>query len=317
MRKAYNDYGIITHDDQFLGISLGYDFTSEHEWGIKGIRNKFGIPESSKKNMGVDSRTITTIPKVVYVNENKKKDDPIELLFFKKSKKKGQSYAIMWVGSSYADPIDRLPHEMKNYKEDLDFGEEWNKDKSEEDKKDPVVTAWDENSFAVGVKGEEEVKLLETLYGEFKKNNIVISRIDLSMGNPFSNSSLSLLIKDRIPQEGLDTWYDADKEYYDREDYEKKIGMKKIIQKHGNKNGYNGENHFLACSPKWLDYEDKENRKKKKKEWGTKYDIIYWVNYSDADDTHAYFTVEEIKKWLTTDGLTLLEVRAETESVTK
>ena len=61
-----------------------------------------------------------------------------------------------------------------------------------------------------------------------------------------------------------------------------------------------GHNHgyYIACSPKWIDYEDAENREAKKKEYHTKYDIMYWVNYSDDDDTHGHFTVEEIKEWL-------------------
>jgi len=316
MRRACSDYGIIEHDDIFIGISLGYDYCSEHEWGIKGIRRQFGIPESSKKNMGVDNRVITATPKAVYLNNESKKEEPIELLFFKKSKKKDNSYAILWVGSSYSEPLDRLPNELKNYKDDLDWNEEWG-EKNPEHKKDFVVTAWDEGSFGVAVKGEKEVKLLECLYEQFKVYNVVISRLNISGDNPFANASLSLLIKDRIPQEGLDSWYAADKELYDREDYEKKIGMKKIIEKHGNKNGYNEENHFLACSPKWIDYEDKENREKIKKEFNTKYDINYWINYSDDDDTHGYFSVEEIKKWLTTKGLKLTQVIAQNEKKKK
>ena len=86
--------------------------------------------------------------------------------------------------------------------------------------------------------------------------------------------------------------------YFDREDYEEKIGMKKIVaeKKH---NGYKGAKYFCACSPKWIDYEDPENREKCKKEMNTKFDIQYWVNYSDDDDNYGYYTVEEIREWLT------------------
>jgi hypothetical protein len=320
MRRACIDYSILGYEDQFIGISLGYDYCSEHEWGIKGIRRQFAIPESSKKNMGINNRIITAIPKVIFTNDNSKKDEPIELLFFKKSKKKGQLYAILWVGSPYTKPINRLPFELENYKDELDWNDKWRKD-NPDNAKDPVITAWDESSFGVAVKGEKEVEWLEYLYGQFKVHNVVISRLNISGDSPFANASLSLLIKDRIPQEGIDSWYATDKEFYDREDYEKKIGMKKIIKKYGNNNGYHEENWFIACSPKWIDYDDKENREKRKKELGTKYNIIYWINYSDDDDIHGWFTVEDIKKWLTTKGLKLSQVIAQNEkekrSVTK
>lgn len=49
MRKAYNDYGTIVIDNKFIGISLGYDFCAEHEWGIDGIKSRFAIPKLTKK----------------------------------------------------------------------------------------------------------------------------------------------------------------------------------------------------------------------------------------------------------------------------
>lgn len=95
--------------------------------------------------------------------------------------------------------------------------------------------------------------------------------------------------------------YYADKEYYDREDYESEIGMKDIIEKHGNKNGYNGLHYFMACSPKWISYKDAEYREEYKKKNNTNYDIIYWINYSDDDNNYGWYTVEQIREWLTGD----------------
>ena len=62
---------------------------------------------------------------------------------------------------------------------------------------------------------------------------------------------------------------------------------------------YKDLHYYMACSPRWIDYEDKEERDKIKKERGTKYDIMYWINYADDDDIAGWFTVEVIKKWLT------------------
>ena len=41
MRRTHNNKKIILdqeNNNQFIGISLGYDFTAEHEWGIDRIR---------------------------------------------------------------------------------------------------------------------------------------------------------------------------------------------------------------------------------------------------------------------------------------
>lgn len=293
MKKAYHDYGIIEHNDEFIGISLGYDFTSEHEWGIKGIRRSFKIPESSKKNMGIKSRTITKYPD--------------NLLF----KRKGE-YAILWMAyKSWNNEIfDKIPFD--NYKEDIKRDENWNeKHPDAKEKKDLIITAWDENSFGVVVKGEKESDWLEYFYEQFKKKKVAITRLSFGGNNPFSNSSLSLVLIDRLPKEVLDGFYSADKEYYDLHDYEKKIGMKKLKEK--KKGGYKEENYFMACSPRWIDYEDKVEREKSKKKLNTKYDITYWINYSDDDDNYGHYTVEEIKKWLSTDGLKLKELNEKKE----
>jgi hypothetical protein len=57
----------------------------------------------------------------------------------------------------------------------------------------------------------------------------------------------------------------------------------------------------MACSPRWIDYEDEEEREKLKKARNTKYDISYWINYSDDDDNAGWYTVEEIMRWLKSD----------------
>ena len=64
----------------------------------------------------------------------------------------------------------------------------------------------------------------------------------------------------------------------------------------------------MACSPKWICYGDEEAREATKKKMNTQYDIMYWINYSDADDNFGWYTVEEIKEWLT-GNKKLVEIR--------
>lgn len=296
MRKASQANGLIVDDGKFLGIALGYDYCAEHEWGIKEIKQRFGISEGGRKNMGVNARSITkNIPNLIFKKETYKK----------------KKFAILYTGYQYwrEGEDNPIPHYLENYKKDLDWRVEYDKKNPSEyrDPKDPMMTAWSGSGFAVAVMGEKESDWLEELYEAFNNKNVVIAMINHRAYNPFAGTSLSLMIKDRLPKEVADMMYSADKEYHDREDYEKKTGVPKLKEKLRNiknKNGYDdnlyGHNHgyYIACSPKWIDYNDAENREAKKKEYHTKYDIIYWVNYSDDDNTHAYFTVEEIKEWL-------------------
>jgi hypothetical protein len=54
----------------------------------------------------------------------------------------------------------------------------------------------------------------------------------------------------------------------------------------------------MALSPKWIDNDEI------KKKVNTEFEIRYWVNYGD-DDVYGWFTVEQIKQWLTTPDLKL------------
>lgn len=294
MRKAYHDYGLIEIDNKFIGVSLGYDHCAEHEWGIKDTKRICGIPESNKDNMGVKSRTITKCPTLV----------------FRHGSYQGAKHALLFTGSRYNTDEENAkytPRDFEKYPErilsDVEWDIKWNRDKrnknNQREVREPVITAWSDGDFGIAVLGDKETEQLAELYEAFKACNVTIAVTKLHGKNPFAGSSLCLLITDRIPQETVDQMYAADKEFYDREDYEEKIGMKEIISKYGNKNGYHGLHYFMACSPKWINYEDAAAREITKAKNDTEYDIQYWVNYSDDDDNYGWFTVEEIREWLT------------------
>lgn len=292
MKKAYNDHAILTLEDKFIGISLGYDYCAEHEWGINGIKEEFKIKELNKKTMGIESRKITTCP---------------DTLFFKRD----GNYALLWFVTSWFNTPeelkDRIPYPFENYKSEINSKIKYHP--NDDEKIEPLITAWSENHFGIAVKGKKEVNWLEELYVAFKNKNIAITHLNLSGENPFANASLSIIIPDRLPQNVLDSIYMVDKKKQDLIDYEKNIGMTKLIKNKGNCNGYKGENYFLTCNPRWIDYEDEKNRKKEKKEKKTRYDIMYWVNYPDNNDICGLYTVEEIRKWLKTSGLKLKSLR--------
>lgn len=88
------------------------------------------------------------------------------------------------------------------------------------------------------------------------------------------------------------------------EKYEIQIGLKKLKDEQlairRNSNGNEGK-YWMALSPKWID----SDRKAKN---NTDFEIMYWVNYGD-DKTYGWFTVEQIKEWLTTSDLKLSQFK--------
>jgi hypothetical protein len=284
MRKASQSNGLIVENDKFIGIALGYDYCAEHEWGIKDLKRICGIPDASKDNMGVKNRTITKCPPLMFKEETYKK----------------KNFAILYTGQPWYEQkqMENLPHDLKNWKDDLIRNEEWNnKYPDTRSDKDNIITAWDGGSFGVAVMGEKEVKWLKELKAEIEKKNLTIAVADLRAKNPFAGSSLCLLISDRIPQETLDAMYYGDKSHFDLVDYEKEIGMTDLKEK-TRKSGYHNLHYYMACSPRWIDYDDEKNREALKKKLKTKYNIQYWINYSDDDNNYGWYSVEEIREWL-------------------
>lgn len=270
MRRAYNNVKFIEDEKTFYGVSLGYDFCAEHEWGIKSLKSLFGI-DSTK--MGIAGRTITKNDSVFFMQGDK---------------------AVLRTNKRY------------DFQDELTFKNAICSQLSLYDKQ-VLTTAWDENSFGVAVKGIENVNKLKELHEAFLRKDIIIGTLAPILP-AFENASLSLLIKSKLPKEAIDQMMHVDKKAQDLLDYEKKIGVTKLKEK---KSGYKAEKYFMACSPKWINYEDKEAKEKRKRELNTKYDIVFWVNYSDDDDNYGWYTAEDIIKWLSTPGLKLKSLNKE------
>ena len=120
-----------------------------------------------------------------------------------------------------------------------------------------------------------------------------------------SQKSLTLAIENLSERSITDSITDMLSLNYARNDdnlkkYEMKIGLYKLKEEqrtiYSNSNGKKGK-YWLACSPIWIDEKMKERLK-------TGFEIGYWLNYGD-NETYGWFSVEEIKQWLTTPELKL------------
>jgi len=265
MRKAYNDVSIVRDENknnQLIGISLGYDFCAEHEWGIKGIKEEFGIYHDK---IGIDGRSITK-GSVIY----KEKSD---LALIRNS----DNFNVSYYKLDEQDFDECLPYDLKHL-----------------DNKKEIQTAWAEDDFCV----VGPIDVIKELKEAFDNKNICFATINSMPA--FGGTSLCILIKDRVPQEAVDQMVYADNKAKDLIKYEEKIGITKLKNKvfksvYSNDFDINKHKYWMALSPKWINYKNEcpENKEKNK----TEYDIKYWVNYGD-NETYGWFTVEQIKKWL-------------------
>jgi len=273
MRRAYSNVDFIGEEDKnnFIGISLGYDYCAEHEWGIKGIKYAFGMPDELKpENFGLSYRTIS-------------KFDEKRLKFFKhenKVKKVKYSFAFL-IFSKYNDfGLENLPYPMKNYQEEM-IPSEYEKEGKE------LITAWAEDDFCIIVRDEKNVKNLEEIFEALKSNDICIGMFG---GAAFENAHLTIAIKSRMPQYVDDNLKKSDLESFEtakiRKDWEEKV------EKSGKKNFED----YMCVSPRFFDFFDKKEENTLMKKNNTKYRFNFWINASG--DNYGWYTGEQVEEWM-------------------
>ena len=136
MRRAYQNQYMIIENGTFYGVSLGWDFTAEHEWGIDGMKRKFGI-NSSK--IGLPGRKITT-GEVIFKEEKNRC-----ILTSRKP----------W-GKAEFTFDDLVPYDIKSMRGGFE-------------------TAWDEGDFCVITTNKEYFPYLKELYNAFLTHNVAIT----------------------------------------------------------------------------------------------------------------------------------------------
>lgn len=263
MKPATNDTSFIYDEDNFIGINLGWDFTAEHECGIKEIKDRFGISNKStflNKKFGVETREVTKIPN--------------ELFFAPTIYKKKKCFVL-------AAPIDGtkkyLPFNDKGVllRKGLDVFKllMW---RLVDEKSSNIVASWDEKSFAICVINEEKDKLKE-LYDAFLNKDVVI--MFNSSDNPYANSGLCIFIKSKLPNSFLQNLYDVDEKQYKLEKEVKKTKIEEKLKKANKK--------YFSLSPKW-------------NEDGT---IIYWLNpYDQRKYNMGWYTLDDLLLWIKDKG---------------
>lgn len=177
-----------------VGISLGADFTSEHELGITGIKRSFGLRNDDPKLFGFESRRNTLVP-------SKKESFPgyftDEFFFFEKKESCG---FVFNYSEKHLDCL--LNNELCIY--------DWR------DEHDELAGAWDEKSFGVHTLNAHK-ELVKDVFDALQTKNGIIMRG--GRVSPLENQGLIIADLRKITKETQDKFFNADKTFKEEQKY--------------------------------------------------------------------------------------------------
>jgi len=278
MRTGNMDASWISLDDKeenIIGINLGADFTAEHEWGIKDIKQHFKIGQK-EKDIGIKARKNNAVPKGLELVAG---DKYVALIF------RHISNFFDDRNSNFSKPLDE--HVEEGY--GFFHGESLPAWRIKDDEKG-FVGAWDGKSFGVLALKKHEGRL-RMLYEAFQKKDAMVG-IGSTGGNPFSRGGLSIIVASKMPKDVI-----AEMEKKDKDDIQllkdsEKTGIEKKLKKAGK--GYFDSQGYMALSP------SRPGEKDKKK---TKYNVIYWLNpMAQQRHNYGWYTVEDLELWAKDEG---------------
>jgi hypothetical protein len=177
MKSTFKDNGVIRDEDgNLIGVNLGWDFTAEHEWGVKGIKRDLGIFEKAD---GAARYHVTKTSKLLYGTMTIKE--------------------IEWhlIALSDWESVGEVGER---------FLSKWFDDDAE------VLGAWSESGFVVAIRDKN---VYDAIVRAFTYDDAVVTCESLfaSEGQAFSNSGLKIIIQSALPQEWADKWIAAHEDW--------------------------------------------------------------------------------------------------------
>lgn len=211
---------------ELLGVNLSSDFCAEHEWGIKDIREMFGLPTGDTV-FGLAKRKITRVPKIFawvkYVSTWYVSRYDVKRGLAKKVGDKKITNEGFVLHNWYPEEPDKMGLNSELYGVGL-------------------RAAWSDDDFAVVSNDLGEISAIREIFDEIKKENACIF---FGGAAPFSNASLVIAIADRLPANVTEEWFKFD---YDQNEIKKEFaatGIEKLLEDAGKR--------YYALSPRRRD----------------------------------------------------------------
>lgn len=253
-----------SRNGRVIALNLGADYCAEHEWGIKKLKQNFGINDTDISVYGIEKRRIQEIPENLhYLVEGKT--------------------SILTIKEFWDRKPETLTVKALKSQELYD--------------RNPLNTAWDEGSFGILVKGEDDQKKLEKLYEAIQAKDAAIW---LGGGQVFQNAGLCIGIISNMPATAINAMKTKDEDSHKLKLASDATGIVQKIdalnQKSlGGKRGglYDAPCGYFALSPAWMKKNDK----------GSRYEVMYWLNpIKQQENNYGWFTVEELEQWMEGKG---------------
>lgn len=257
MRRGSKPEIVYDENRVVLGVNLSADFCAEHEWGIKDIRDAFGLSDETTV-YGLKRRQITRVPKgfawVGFPSKYFVSKFDVER---GKAKKTGD-VKLANEGFVYHDWYYEEPEKLVLNTELYGIG---------------LRGAWSDDDFAAISSDPEDIKALKEIFNEFGKLNIAIC---FSAALPaFDNAGLVFAIADRLPQSVTEDWFQYDYNQHQLRLEVQLTGIEELLK--------NAGKGYYALSPRrrddgsvwyWLNpYEQNKNNAG----WFTLEDLKAWI----------------------------------------
>jgi len=265
MRRG-RDNGFLYDADgtTLIGVNLGADYCSEHEWGIKGLQGDFAIPFGVEGKVGLAKRTITAVP--AEPDFMLSKSPKRAVLFFQ---------PVGYLGGETAETrqAEAIKHRITRSELTL-YGDR------------TMATAWDEKSFGVHVTEKKDIAALVEIYDAFRRKDAAIW---LGGGGVFQNAGLVLAIVSRIPKDKADGMREADEDRIKLVAAAKATGIEARLEKAGRR--------WFALSPGW------KLESTTRGEVKTKHEVMFFLNPMEQHRYNSgWYTVEQLDEWAVDRG---------------
>ena len=281
MRTAYHETRFLTGEDgALLGVSLGYDFCAEHEWGNGRLRSRFGVAYPGEREVerlvetgaevprGVESRTITRVSPGLRLIEC----DDLDL-------------TILWCGYSWSneDAETIQSHVLRDlgiYVEKIKGRRKKNAPSHRISNARTLFAAWSEDDFALGGHGAEARSNIKVLFDAFQNLDIAFGVSPKTVPWP-SSAGLSFVIASRVDEAVRADTLAGDRDLEALHEAVLATGVKQAIRASGK--------GWYALSPRWAD-----------KAQST---LEFWLNPCEQNRyNYGWYRVDDLMAWSRNSG---------------
>lgn len=269
MKSTLNSAQFLSHeygDDTYTvyGVNLGADFTAEHEFGIDGLRDLFGIDTSK---IGLEGRKATvglTEPHVFY---GETKTHGVILV-----SAGGFDIETLSLSTFLSKQLDRYQLYVKSF--------------------DPAC-AWDSYSFGIASCDKD---FLEQLYGAIKRADVALYFHKQHPSNPFGRFGLCVSIASLVPEETQKLLKEADEDAIALREAALATGIYTQLRMINRDKLFSAPKGYYALQPRWAKNFENFDRP-------TRYKVIFWLNpMNQTKYKSGWYTVEELEEWLQDRG---------------